>query len=193
MSDAGVSLNRSTHGLGAPRSAYIKDGEMFREVTIPMGATGRLFLDSMPGRREPLERTWDQVRAEGVSAIVCLAGTDEIRRKSPDYAQALAKGATPCPVTVFEIRDFGVPKDRDAYWALAGNLANRLVAGDSILIHCGAGVGRTGSLAACVLLALGCAPDAARQAVSEAGSRAETPWQRRLISWCAQRGGECRR
>jgi len=29
---------------------------MFREVTIPVGATGRLFLDSMPGRREPLER-----------------------------------------------------------------------------------------------------------------------------------------
>lgn len=161
---------------------------MFREVSISGGVPGRLFLHSMPGRRENLESAWHEVTAQHICTIVCLAGTDEIRHKSPDYAEALARGAAPCPVTMFEIRDFGVPKDRHAYWALAGNLANRLVTGDSILIHCGAGVGRTGSLGACVLLALGYAPDAARRAVSEAGSRAETPGQRRLISWCAAQG-----
>jgi protein-tyrosine phosphatase len=163
----------------------MKDIAMFREVTIPEGVPGRLFLDGMPGRREPLERVWDQVREQGVSAIVCLAGADEIRRKSPDYGHALAKGAAPCPVITFAVRDFGVPKDRDTYWRLAGGLATRLVAGDNILIHCGAGAGRTGSLAVCVLLALGCEPDAARGAVSEAGSRAETFGQQRLIMWCA--------
>jgi len=161
---------------------------MFREVRIPAGAQGRLFLHSMPGRCESLERVWDQVGARGVSAIICLAGADEIRRKSPDYGQALAKGAAPCPVITFEISDFGVPKDRTAYWSLAGDVAKRLVAGNSILIHCGAGIGRTGTLAECVLLALGHTADAARGAVSEAGSRAETPGQRRLISWCAAQG-----
>jgi protein-tyrosine phosphatase len=162
----------------------MKDIAMFREVTIPEGVPGRLFLDGMPGRREPLERVWDQVREQGVSAIVCLAGTDEIRRTSPVYAQALAKDTAPCPVIMFAVRDFGVPKDRDAYRRLVGDLATRLVAGGSIMIHCGAGVGRTGSLAACVLLALGCGPGAARRAVSEAGSRPETSGQRRLIAWC---------
>ena len=112
---------------------------MFREVSISGGVPGRLFLHSMPGRRENLESAWHEIAAQRISTIVCLAGTDEIRHKSPDYGEALARGAAPCPVIMFEIRDFGVPKDRDAYWALAGNLANRLVTGDSILIHCGAG------------------------------------------------------
>ena len=161
---------------------------MFRELTIPEEVAGRLFLYGMPGRREPLERAWEQVEAQGISVIICLAGNAEIRRKSPDYGQAIASGTVPRPVIPFAIPDFGVPKDRDAYWSLALDVAKRLVAGDNVLIHCGAGRGRTGSLAECVLLALGQTTDAARAAVSEAGSRAETPGQRRPISWCAARG-----
>jgi hypothetical protein len=33
-----------------------------------------------------------------------------------------------------------VPEDRDAFWALANDVANRLQSGEAVLIHCAGGV-----------------------------------------------------
>jgi len=158
---------------------------MFGEVRMPRTETGKLFLHSMPGRYEPLDHTWEHVKAQRIAAIVCLAGNDEISVKSPAYYRALQDGTVPCPVIRFEIPDYGVPEDRDVFLSLARDVAARLAAGDNVLIHCGAGVGRSGTLAQCVLLALGQTLNAAYNAVTGSGSWAETPPQRELIRWCA--------
>ena len=73
----------------------------------------------MPGAHGPLERTWETLRRERVQVIVCLAATEEIRGKSAAYAAALEAQAVPCPVESFPVADFGVPTDREAFWALA--------------------------------------------------------------------------
>ena len=73
----------------------------------------------MPGTHGPLERTWEALRREGVQVIVCLAEPEEIRGKSAAYAAALEAQAVPCPVESFPVADFGVPDDREAFWALA--------------------------------------------------------------------------
>jgi protein-tyrosine phosphatase len=125
------------------------------------------------------------VRYEAVGAIVCLAETDEIHEKSFDYAQALDAGTVPCSVFHFEIPDRGAPEDRGGFWALAGDVAKRLEFGESVLIHCAGGVGRTATLAISVLLALGEPASEARNVVSRAGSTVETAPQSHLISWCA--------
>ena len=162
---------------------------MFRRVDVPAGVAGKLLLHSMPGRYEAIESVWHQVRNEAVGAIVCLAEKDEIHEKSFAYAQALEAGTAPCPVLSFEIPDRGAPEDRDAFWALAGDLAQRLQSGEAVLIHCAGGVGRTATLAICVLLALGQPTSVARSVVSRAGSTVETAPQSKLISWCASQIG----
>jgi len=162
---------------------------MFRRVDLPIEVPGRLLLHSMPGRFEALERVWHQVRREAVGAIVCLTEEYEIRTKSSQYAEALETGTVPCSVLPFEIREGGVPEDRDAFWTLANDVANRLQSGEGVLIHCAGGVGRTAMLAVSVLLALGEPMEEAEGAVSRAGSIVETMPQIEMLSWCASRVG----
>lgn len=162
---------------------------MFRRVDLPAEVPGRLLLHSMPGRFEALERVWHQVRREAVGAIVCLTEEYEIRTKSSQYAVALETGTVPCSVLPFEVREGGVPEDRDAFWTLANDVANRLQSGEGVLIHCAGGVGRTAMLAVSVLLALGEPMEEAEGAVSRAGSIVETMPQMEMLSWCASRVG----
>jgi protein-tyrosine phosphatase len=165
---------------------------MFRRVALPARVTGRLLLHSMPGRYEALERVWNQLRREAVRTIICLAEKDEIHEKSSEYARALEAGTVPCSVLAFEIPDRGAAEDRDAFWALAEDVAGRLQGGEAVLIHCAGGVGRTATLATCVLIALGEAAGEARSAVSRAGSTVETAPQSQLITWCAaQANSKC--
>ena len=158
---------------------------MFRPVDLPSRVPGRLLLHSMPGRFEAIERVWHQLKNEAVGAIVCLNEKYEIRLKSSKYAEALETGTVPCSVLPFEIREGGVPEDRDAFWALANDIANRLRSGEALLIHCAGGVGRTAMLAVSVLLALGEPMNEAESAVSRAGSIVETMPQIEMLSWCA--------
>jgi protein-tyrosine phosphatase len=160
---------------------------MFRRVDLPAGVPGRLLLHSMPGRFETIEKIWHQLRSEAVAAIVCLTEEYEIRLKSSKYAEALETGTVPCAVLPFEIREGGVPEDRDAFWALANDVANRLQSGEAVLIHCAGGVGRTAMLAVSVLLALGEPMNEAESVVSRAGSTVETMPQIEMLSWCAIR------
>lgn len=158
-----------------------------RRVPLGEGMPGRLFLLAMPGRDEPLDRVWARLAAARVDLLVCLAESSELRSRSPAYAAALDAGAAPCAVEAFPIPDFGVPGDRGGFAALAARVARRLAAGDAIAIHCGAGIGRTGTLACCALIESGFARAAAEAAVTAAGSGPETDEQRALVDEAAGR------
>lgn len=160
---------------------------MFRNVELPGGVPGKMLLHSMPGRFEAIDRVWQQVRSDGVGAIVCLTEEFELRMKSSAYADALQRGTVPCAVVPFEIREGGVPPDRESFWELANEIADRLRSGQAVLIHCAGGVGRTAMLAASVLMALGTPLADAEETVSRAGSIVETAAQIEMLSWCATR------
>ena len=57
------------------------------------------------------------------------------------------------------ITDGGVPTDPDAFRALVMTVLGHAHAGKNVVIHCRAGLGRTGLLAAACLVAVGIQPD----------------------------------
>lgn len=152
---------------------------MLRRVDLAEAA-GSLFLCSMPGRNEPLEAFLGTARAEAVATVVCLAPWRELQSKSPGYAD-FVRGETRWTFRHHPIEDFGEPDDEAAFVALVREVADDLRAGRSVVVHCAAGIGRTGTFATCVLRAIGLAPELARQRVDAAGSRSETPGQRALV------------
>jgi protein-tyrosine phosphatase len=160
---------------------------MFRTVELPEGLTGRLFLHSMPGRYEAYEDARQEIARCQIARVVCLAPLTEVKTKSPLYAQAIEATSLPWIQEMFPVADYGIPENRDTFWRLAHRLATALQSGDRVLIHCGAGVGRTGMLAICVLFALGVTADHAHAAVGAAGSSPETSAQQEVISWVATR------
>ena len=149
----------------------------FREVALPTGVSGRLFLHSMPGRHEALVEVWAQVHDQVVSAIVNLAPDDEVRKKSPEYGKALAEATVPCEVWPLAVPDFAAPTDDSAFGQLVRQVASALRDGKAIMVHCGAGIGRTGTLAVAVLRALGSPAAEARRVVKVAGSGPEVQSQ----------------
>jgi protein-tyrosine phosphatase len=166
--------------------------KMFRQVNLPPSVPGRLFLHSMPGRYEPLGDVWRELERLGIGLILCLAPLDEIHTKSPSYGVAIEKGEASGEILPFPIQDYEGPPDDEGFLHMAKEVARALQSGKSVLIHCGAGIGRSGAAAIAVLLALGEAATEARRMVSEAGSWPERPSQeaalRRLAEGLETRG-----
>jgi len=153
----------------------------FRKVELSGGTAGRLYLHSMPGRYERLEDAWAEVRGLGISTIICLAPLDEIREKSPEYSKSIEIGTVPCDVRRLPVCDYQGPDDDRAFSELSGQVADLLRRGEGILIHCGAGVGRTGMFAIAALMGLGLSADEARRQVRAAGSGPERPAQEEAL------------
>jgi protein-tyrosine phosphatase len=147
---------------------------MFRPVELPEGLAGRLFLHSMPGRYEAYEDTRQEIARCQISRVLCLAPLVEVKTTSSLYAQAIEAAGLPWIHEMFPVADYGIPEDRDTFWRLTQRLAAGLQSGEEMLIHCGAGIGRTGTLAICVLMALGMTTDHAHATVRAVGSSLET-------------------
>ena len=158
---------------------------MFREVTLPSGVQGRLLLHSMPGLWEAFDTFLDEAGRERLTVVVRLTDDWETRASSWEYADALEHGRLPFEMLSCGMPDHSVPDDRPAFWALAQEVSRRLRRGETVLIHCYAGIGRTGTFAAAVLVALGLSAHSALDAVCDAGSGPESGEQEALVDWCA--------
>ena len=156
---------------------------MFRLLTLPPGIPGRLWLDAMPGRFEPWSHFLAQASRHRLDRVVCLTSLDEVASLAPPYAQAIGQGELPCRWEQLVMRNFGLPLDEAAYRDRIQGLADGLRAGESVLLHCAAGIGRTGTVAACVLKQLGWSRDQALQQVIAAGSNPQNAQQSGLVDW----------
>jgi protein-tyrosine phosphatase len=153
---------------------------MFRTVHLPENVSGRLYLHSMPGREEPFQTAREAIVRNKIDRVVCLTLPKEIEQKSPDYAKAIAAGV-PWTHLTHPIPDGGITTDSAGYQVLAQSIADALRKGKNVLVHCMAGIGRTGTFAVAVLSQLGVSLEEARRRVIAAGSSAESEGQQRFL------------
>ena len=151
----------------------------FRSIDS-INVTGKIYLHSMPGRRENIEQFIKGCDAQNIAAIICLTDKPEIESKSPLYSPFVEAGNLEGILILYSpVEDFGVPTDDDSiarYKASIEQAVNYLKTGN-ILIHCGAGIGRTGTFAVVLLQRLGYTFEESYQLCLSAGSRPETPEQ----------------
>jgi len=154
-----------------------------RSVRMPTDVPGRLWLGPMPGRFD----SWPAFQAEAercrLQRVVCLTPLAEVAELAPAYHAAVAGGRPSFRWQLLPMRNFGVPEDPVAFRGAVAEIAEALRRGDGVMLHCAAGIGRTGTTAACVLKALGLETDDAMSRVREAGSNPQNAEQSGLVDW----------
>jgi protein-tyrosine phosphatase len=140
-----------------------------------LGTPGRLGLSSAPGLWGPgrgldpdrrlREALGELVKGYGASVLVTLLEQSEI-----DVLGSLGREARRAGLTWihFPIPDMWVPADLVATRRLCRSIVRKLEAGENVVIHCWAGLGRTGTIAAACLIERGARPADAMRSVRAA-------------------------
>ncbi|HEX2544385.1 MAG TPA: tyrosine-protein phosphatase [Ramlibacter sp.] len=154
-----------------------------RRVRLPPEVPGQLWLGPMPGRFGAWSAFEQEAERTRLGLVVCLTPRPELSELSPEYHAALVRGRLPFRWMHVPMRNFGLPEDPPAFRRDVAAMADAVRAGDAVLLHCAAGLGRTGTAAACLLKALGLPSDDALQRVRDAGSNPQNAEQSGLVHW----------
>ena len=148
--------------MGAP---YPYSGPLRCDTVLKVDSAS-LLLTHLPGRNhiDGQGRVWSRdleadlkaLKVWGADAVICLVEPGELTAMGvPDYAEALRK----YDFALFHlpIRDMSTPgQPFEEAWAHHANELNELLSGPShIVVHCAAGLGRTGMFCAEMLVRMG--------------------------------------
>jgi protein-tyrosine phosphatase len=153
----------------------------FRRTALPAGIAGTLYLSAMPGRYGSWPEFLSDARNARLALVVCLTSLDEVAERSRDYHVAVAEGTLPFRWMHLPMHNFGLPGALHDFRTGIEQTATALRRGDAVLMHCAAGIGRTGTAAACVLKRLGLSTAQTLHNVRQAGSNPESALQSGLV------------
>lgn len=143
---------------------------------------GKIALAARPRGGEWLGDEMARWKREGIDSVLSLLTAEEEREMdlASEAREAEAQGLQ---FSSFPIPDRQVPNSEGKLVEVLDKLNSTLSAGKSVLIHCRQGIGRTGLVAACLLVRTGMSPGAAVEKISMARglSIPETEEQREWI------------
>lgn len=125
------------------------------EIPLNGLAPGRLFVASFSDVGPDPDAALTSVAAD---VLVCLIEEYEMALRFPDFVHWL--NDHPDRSAHWPIPDWGTVPD-DELLGIVGDVVARLRAGQSVVLHCGAGIGRTGVVSILALITLGMAADVA--------------------------------
>lgn len=143
---------------------------------------GKLALAARPRGGEWLDDEIQGWQKEGIAAVVSLL-TPEEELDLDIAAEASTVTAHGMKFCSFPISDRQVPDSESLLSQTLRQLDTQLETGANVVIHCRQGVGRTGLVAACLLVMNGIKPEVALEQLSGVRGLAvpETPEQRLWI------------
>jgi protein-tyrosine phosphatase len=122
--------------------------------SIPTDAPGRLAIIGRPRSGEWLSAEIADWKSAGLTDVVSLLEAREARELELTEEAAVCEGLD-ISFETFPIPDRGVPSSVGAALGLWDQLAMKVRNGHSIGLHCRAGIGRSGLMAAGLLVRLG--------------------------------------
>ncbi len=136
---------------------------------LPFGLPGRIYRSPMPyGEHDPAGKLLACYRLADIQAVVLLADDEEIWERTGRRLRHLYAGEG-LEIIWLPIPDFGVP-DLEALHQAVLRAWGCARAGKNLVVHCGAGIGRTGLFLACLA-----------QCVFTIGGEESVAWVRRFI------------
>ncbi len=119
------------------------------EIPLPSSATGRLWLCG----KHAIAPDPDGLMARvGADSVVCLNQEHELAERYPDYVAWLRTQPTQRSIW-YPIADLHAPA-LDEFAPVLTDIVARVAAGRGLIVHCAAGIGRSGTTAVAVLVSL---------------------------------------
>jgi len=128
---------------------------------------GKLALAARPRGGDWLEDEVASWKRAGIGMVVSLLTPEE--EKEFDLTregEQIRRGGL--EFSSFAIADMHVPRSEAKLAQTLEHVTSRLASGKNVLVHCRQGIGRTGLIAACLLMKNGMSPGAAMEVVSVA-------------------------
>jgi protein-tyrosine phosphatase len=139
-----------------PDVYWLRELEGVRLAIMPRPRSGEWLTDEIAG--------WSRL---GVQTVVSLLEPREVSELDLADQESLCRGVN-LQFVSFPIPDRGVPSSSVKFANLVAVLEEGLRSGESVAVHCRAGIGRSGLLAACILGTFGVDPDSAFGMLSRA-------------------------
>jgi len=152
----------------------------------------------LAGMAYPSGTPWVDLQAAGIGSVVCLTHSSPVYNPSP--LRVLFAGAF--RDLVGGVRPVNPEREADLLLQVVDKVCTELIAGRGVVVHCRGGTGRTGTVIACTLRAMGLPKDAVLQYMNTINqSRTdyrgwegwpESPWQQQQVDQFHPREGSIR-